>query len=101
MFLLLACRLSILATNAEYASHRNLEPSNLKQTYKKKTEYSDCEQHFPKPASRSHKHISTFFVEGSHRLPNLDLQHNGLELTCGARFTAPHVTPHEVRATAG
>jgi hypothetical protein len=25
-----------------------------------------------------------FFVESSHRLPNLDLQHNGFELTCGA-----------------
>jgi hypothetical protein len=29
-----------------------------------------------------------FFAESSHRLPNLDLQHNGLELTCALRFVS-------------
>jgi len=47
MLLLLACGLSIPSANAEYASHRDIEPPNLKQTYIKKTEYSDCEQLFP------------------------------------------------------
>jgi hypothetical protein len=77
------------------------KPNILKQTYKEMIKNTDYALHFPEQASRSHKHISIFFIEGSHRLPNLDLQHNGLELTCGARFTAPHVTRHEVRATSG
>jgi len=56
----------------------------LKQTYKELTESTDYARHFPKQASRSGKNTSISFVESSHRLPNLDLQHNGLELTCGA-----------------
>jgi hypothetical protein len=56
----------------------------LKQTYKELTESTDYARHFPKKASRSRKNTSISFVESSHRLPNLDLQHNGFELTCGA-----------------
>ena len=37
-------------------------------------------------ASTAKKYIPIFFVESSHRLPNLDLQHNGLELSCGRGF---------------
>jgi hypothetical protein len=58
----------------------------LKQTYKELTESTDYAPHFPKQASRSRKNTSISFVESSHRLPNLDLQHNGFELTCALRF---------------
>jgi hypothetical protein len=69
------------------------KPNILKQTYKELIKNTDYALHFPEQASRSHKNTSISFVESSHRLPNLDLQHNGLELTCGARFTAPLCRP--------
>jgi hypothetical protein len=60
MLLLLACGLLIPSANAEYASHRDLERSNLKQTYKEQIETAESAQHFPKPASRSQN--STYFL---------------------------------------
>ena len=67
----------------EHALRIDFKQSILKQTYKEQIECTDCELHFPKKASRSRKNTSISFVESSHRLPNLDLQHNGLELSCG------------------
>jgi len=87
MLLLLACGLLIPSANAEYASHRDLERSNLKQTYKEQIETAESAQHFPSQ-HREAKTPPIFFVEGSYQLPNLYLQHNGFELTCELRFVS-------------
>jgi hypothetical protein len=58
----------------------------LKQTYKNKLNVPIAHHIFPGKYCEAIK--LHFFVESSHRLPNLDLQHNGLELTCALRFVS-------------